>query len=159
MQHTLESLRKETVALREAVCEPRSSSAFRRTRTPRAARPTTGGISQAALRTMRAEAGDDMLLIADLCLCEYTDHGHCGVFDVATGETPGRRPTSTTTAPSSAIAPSPSRRSRRGRRHRPVGDDGRQVAAIRDALDGARKRTCRYCLRSEVRVVGVRAVS
>jgi len=43
-----------------------------------------GGIVQRALRRLRDAFGPDALLIADLCLCEYTDHGHCGVLD---GET------------------------------------------------------------------------
>jgi porphobilinogen synthase len=38
------------------------------------------GIIQLALRDLSAEVGDDTVLIADLCLCEYTDHGHCGVL-------------------------------------------------------------------------------
>jgi len=42
------------------------------------------GISQLALRRLRDALGPEALLIADLCLCEYTDHGHCGVLD---GET------------------------------------------------------------------------
>ncbi len=37
------------------------------------------GISQAAIADIRAEAGDDLVVMADLCLCEYTDHGHCGI--------------------------------------------------------------------------------
>ena len=37
-----------------------------------------GGIVQRALRTLK-EAVPELLLIADVCLCEYTDHGHCGV--------------------------------------------------------------------------------
>src|SRR5467141_2188465 len=39
------------------------------------------GIVQQALRRLRDAFGPDALLIADLCLCEYTDHGHCGVLD------------------------------------------------------------------------------
>jgi porphobilinogen synthase len=39
------------------------------------------GIVQRALRRLRDAFGPDALLIADLCLCEYTDHGHCGVLD------------------------------------------------------------------------------
>jgi porphobilinogen synthase len=39
------------------------------------------GISQRALRQLRDAFGADVLLIADLCLCEYTDHGHCGVLE------------------------------------------------------------------------------
>ena len=37
------------------------------------------GISQLALSDIRAETGDDLVVMADLCLCEYTDHGHCGI--------------------------------------------------------------------------------
>jgi len=37
------------------------------------------GISQVAISDIRAEVGDDLVVMADLCLCEYTDHGHCGV--------------------------------------------------------------------------------
>ena len=36
------------------------------------------GIVQQALRSLRGEFGNDTVLMADLCLCEYTDHGHCG---------------------------------------------------------------------------------
>ena len=39
------------------------------------------GIVQVALRDLRDEVGDDMVLMADLCVDEYTDHGHCGVLD------------------------------------------------------------------------------
>src|SRR5262245_11288871 len=38
------------------------------------------GIIPRALRAMK-KATPDLLLIADVCLCEYTDHGHCGVYD------------------------------------------------------------------------------
>ncbi|HEY3144657.1 MAG TPA: porphobilinogen synthase [Acidimicrobiales bacterium] len=37
------------------------------------------GIVQLALTDLRSDLGDEMALIADLCLDEYTDHGHCGV--------------------------------------------------------------------------------
>ena len=37
------------------------------------------GIVQQALRDLRDELGDDMVLMADLCVDEYTDHGHCGI--------------------------------------------------------------------------------
>jgi porphobilinogen synthase len=40
---------------------------------------TDDGIVQQALRAVRA-AHKDVLLIADECFCEYTDHGHCGVL-------------------------------------------------------------------------------
>jgi porphobilinogen synthase len=38
------------------------------------------GIVQCALRSLRQTVGDDLVLMADLCLDEYTDHGHCGVL-------------------------------------------------------------------------------
>ncbi|MET9484656.1 porphobilinogen synthase [Streptomyces sp. NPDC006638] len=39
------------------------------------------GILQIALRAVRAEVGDELVVMSDLCLDEYTDHGHCGVLD------------------------------------------------------------------------------
>ncbi|MEZ5166293.1 MAG: hypothetical protein R2695_07295 [Acidimicrobiales bacterium] len=39
------------------------------------------GIVQLALQDLRDDHGDDLVLIADLCVDEYTDHGHCGVLD------------------------------------------------------------------------------
>ncbi|GHB05488.1 delta-aminolevulinic acid dehydratase [Streptomyces termitum] len=38
------------------------------------------GILQVALRDVRAEVGDELIVMSDLCLDEYTDHGHCGVL-------------------------------------------------------------------------------
>lgn len=38
------------------------------------------GIIATALRALKA-AHPDMLFVTDLCFCEYTDHGHCGVLD------------------------------------------------------------------------------
>ena len=38
------------------------------------------GIVQQSLRLLRKTYGTDVLLITDECLCEYTDHGHCGVL-------------------------------------------------------------------------------
>jgi porphobilinogen synthase len=43
------------------------------------------GIVQVALRAVRDEVGDELVLMADLCLDEYTDHGHCGLLG-PTGE-------------------------------------------------------------------------
>ncbi|MEO9223662.1 MAG: porphobilinogen synthase [Acidimicrobiales bacterium] len=43
------------------------------------------GIVQVALRDLRDEVGDDVVLFTDLCLDEYTDHGHCGLL-TSTGE-------------------------------------------------------------------------
>ena len=38
------------------------------------------GIIQQAIRRFKAEA-PDLLVMTDVCLCEYTNHGHCGVID------------------------------------------------------------------------------
>lgn len=43
------------------------------------------GIVQVAIRELRDEFGDQIVLMADLCLDEYTDHGHCGLL-TAQGE-------------------------------------------------------------------------
>ena len=39
------------------------------------------GILQRAIRDVKAEVGDDLVVMSDLCLDEFTDHGHCGVLD------------------------------------------------------------------------------
>ncbi|MCS6712086.1 porphobilinogen synthase [Brachybacterium sp. EF45031] len=41
------------------------------------------GVLNRALARLRRELGDDTVLMADLCLDEFTDHGHCGVLDDA----------------------------------------------------------------------------
>jgi porphobilinogen synthase len=41
------------------------------------------GIVQLALRDLVADVGDEVVVMADLCLDEYTDHGHCGVLTTA----------------------------------------------------------------------------
>ncbi|HEX7195878.1 MAG TPA: porphobilinogen synthase [Candidatus Limnocylindria bacterium] len=42
------------------------------------------GIVQQAIRELRRAAGDELAIIGDVCLCEYTSHGHCGVLRDAT---------------------------------------------------------------------------
>jgi porphobilinogen synthase len=39
------------------------------------------GIAQRALARLRAEHGDNLVVMSDLCVDEYTSHGHCGVLD------------------------------------------------------------------------------
>jgi len=39
------------------------------------------GILTVALRRVREEVGDDLVIMSDVCLDEFTDHGHCGVLD------------------------------------------------------------------------------
>jgi porphobilinogen synthase len=85
------------------------------------------GIVQQALRTLRA-ADPELTLIADVCLCEYTGHGHCGVIagdtvdNDATLPLLARSAISLAAAGADVVAPSAMM-------------DG-QVAAIRRALDG-----------------------
>jgi porphobilinogen synthase len=87
------------------------------------------GIVQQALRRLRQAFGPDLLLIADLCLCEYTDHGHCGLLregvvdNDRTLEIYRRVAISQAAAGADVIAPS--------------GMMDGQVAAIREALDGS----------------------
>ena len=86
------------------------------------------GITQRAIRYLK-EAYPEFLIIADVCLCEYTSHGHCGLVDgchILNDETLpllSRMAVSLTEAGADIIAPSDMM-------------DGR-VAAIRKALDEA----------------------
>lgn len=43
-----------------------------------------GGILQQAIAAVK-EAAPDLLVVTDVCFCEYTDHGHCGVVNQKTG--------------------------------------------------------------------------
>jgi len=38
------------------------------------------GIVQQAIKILRKEFGKDIFIITDVCLCEYTSHGHCGII-------------------------------------------------------------------------------
>lgn len=84
VQHTLESLRAETARMAESGLPAAIIFGVPGNKDPQgSAADDPHGISQEALQVMRKEVGDDMLLIADLCMCEYTSHGHCGVLDHA----------------------------------------------------------------------------
>jgi porphobilinogen synthase len=128
-QHTLESLAKEAretfeLGVRAFVLfgiparkDPQGSEAW-----------NEDGIAQQGLRALRRELGGDAVLMADLCLDEYTDHGHCGVL-TADGDVDNDRTVdlyrriavSQAAAGADLVAPS--------------GMMDGQVAAIRDALD------------------------
>ncbi|MCD4800061.1 MAG: porphobilinogen synthase [Methanococcoides sp.] len=41
-------------------------------------------IVQQAVRSIKEDLGKDMVVITDVCMCEYTDHGHCGIVDMDT---------------------------------------------------------------------------
>ena len=131
VQHSRESLRKEVAELRSLgvpavilfgipeVKDEIGSQAW-----------APDGIVQMALRDLRDDQGDEMALIADLCVDEYTDHGHCGVLDDrgevdndATLELYARAAAAQAEAGVDICAPS--------------GMMDGQVAAIRTALDGA----------------------
>jgi porphobilinogen synthase len=89
------------------------------------------GIVQQALRALKADRSlDSLVLIADVCLCEYTDHGHCGLIASAgavdndsTLPLLARAAASLARAGADIVAPSDMM-------------DGR-IAAIRQALDEA----------------------
>jgi porphobilinogen synthase len=130
-QHTLESLRKEAVATAET-----GVRAFLLFGVP-ASKDAEGseawnpdGIGQRAIGALREEFGDDAIVMSDLCLDEYTDHGHCGVLNDRnevdndrTLELYRRIALAQAGAGAHVIGPS--------------GMMDGQVAAIRDALDGA----------------------
>ena len=88
------------------------------------------GIVQLALADVTAEVGDDLVVMTDLCLDEYTDHGHCGLLtdsgevdNDATLERYAAAAVAQAQAGTHVVAPS--------------GMMDGQVAAIRGALDGA----------------------
>lgn len=88
------------------------------------------GVVQRALDDLRQEFGDDLVLMADLCLDEYTTHGHCGVVredgtvdNDATLELYAEVAVAQARAGAQVIAPS--------------GMMDGQVGAIRGTLDGA----------------------
>jgi porphobilinogen synthase len=131
VQHTRESLRKEVSELAglgipgvilfgvPAAKDAEGSGAW-----------DPEGIVQQALRDLRSEVGDAVVLIADLCVDEYTDHGHCGIV-TADGEVDNdatlrlyeRAAVAQADAGADITAPS--------------GMMDGQVAGIRAALDGA----------------------
>jgi porphobilinogen synthase len=88
------------------------------------------GIVQVALAEVRSSVGDELVVVADLCLDEYTDHGHCGVLSKdgsvdndATLELYGRVAVAQADAGADVVAPS--------------GMMDGQVGAIRASLDAA----------------------
>jgi porphobilinogen synthase len=131
VQHTRESLRKEVAALAglgvpgvilfgvPASKDDEGSGAW-----------DPDGIAQLALRDMKDEVGDALVVMADLCLDEYTTSGHCGVLAAdgsvdndATLDRYARVAQAQAAAGADVVAPS--------------GMMDGQVAAIRRALDEA----------------------
>ena len=129
MQHSRASLRQEVKELRDlgvpaivlfgvpATKDAMGSEAW-----------NPDGIVQLALKDLRDDLGDDVVLMADLCVDEYTDHGHCGIVDIygnvdndATLELYERAAIAQANAGAHVVAPS--------------GMMDGQVLAIREALD------------------------
>ena len=44
------------------------------------------GITRRAIEAVKNAVGDDLVVMADCCLDEFTDHGHCGILDPRTGD-------------------------------------------------------------------------
>ena len=134
VQHTLESLSKEVARLADLGVPgvilfglPRAeqkdavgSQAF-----------AADGIVQRGLSVVRDQVGDSMVVMADLCLDEFTDHGHCGVIDAGTGDVDNDAtlPVYAQVAVSQAIAGADV--------VAPSGMMDGQVGAIRSALDAS----------------------
>jgi porphobilinogen synthase len=130
VQHTRESLRKEVTEL--AALGVPAVILFgvpRRKDAEGSEAWNPEGIVQVALRDLRHEVGDQLVVMADCCLDEYTDHGHCGVLTAdgvvdndATIDRYARAALAQAEAGAQVIAPS--------------GMMDWQVGAIRRGLDG-----------------------
>ena len=132
VQHTLDSLRKAAHEAVQAGVGGLLLFGVPATKDGVGSQADAGdGVVNRALAALRTDLGDQSVLMADLCLCEYTDHGHCGVIDPATGgvrnDATLERYAAVAVAQANAgahlVAPS--------------GMMDGQVAAIRAALDGA----------------------
>ena len=128
-QHTVESLAKEVRILADLGVPAVILFGIPATKDARGSgADAADGIVGQALRGLRDEVGDDMVLMADDCLDEYTDHGHCGIVGAdgevdndATLERYAAIAIAQADAGADVIAPS--------------GMMDGQVGAIRDALD------------------------
>jgi porphobilinogen synthase len=88
------------------------------------------GILNVALRDLAKDLGEDTVLMADTCLDEFTDHGHCGVLDAR-----GRVDNDVTNARYVELAVAQADSG--AQVVSPSGMMDGQVAAIRDGLDAA----------------------
>src|SRR5260370_13146126 len=130
LQHTRESLRKAAAAAVGAGVGGLILFGIPAKKDGRgSAADSPAGIVQLALADLAADLGKDTVLMADLCLDEYTDHGHCGILtnsgDVDNDATLDRYASiavAQARAGAHVVAPS--------------GMLAGQVAAIRSALDG-----------------------
>ncbi len=82
VQHTRDTLRKAAVeAVSAGVCGLMLYGVPEEKDAVGSGGTDPDGILQVAIRDVRSEVGDDLVIMSDLCLDEYTDHGHCGVLD------------------------------------------------------------------------------
>ena len=133
VQHTLASVVAEALRARDAglggvvlfgVPRPEDKDATG------SAGSSPAGILNRALRAVRDAVGDELVVIADTCLDEFTDHGHCGVVDEA-----GRVDNDATLAHYRRLAVAQADAG--AHLVSPSGMMDGQVAAIRDVLDEA----------------------
>jgi len=130
-QHSRSSLRTKVAELRDLGIPAVILFGVPETKDPTGSEAwNPDGIVQRALGDLRNDHGDELVLIADLCVDEYTDHGHCGVLDDhgqpdndATLELYEQIAVAQATAGADIVAPS--------------GMMDGQVFAIREALDDA----------------------
>jgi porphobilinogen synthase len=81
-QHTLESLRKESAEIAEAGIPGIIVFGVPANKDEEGSEShNPDGIAQRAIRMLREEFGDDLVVMTDLCMDEYTSHGHCGVLN------------------------------------------------------------------------------
>jgi porphobilinogen synthase len=131
VQHTRESLRKAAVEAVEAGVGGLILFGIPAAKDARgSAADAPEGIVQLALADLAAEVGSDTVLMADLCLDEYTDHGHCGLLTPA-----GEVDNDATLERYASIAVAQARAGAHA--VAPSGMMDGQVAAIRTALDQA----------------------
>ena len=131
LQHTRDSLRKAAVEAVDAGVGGLILFGIPAAKDARgSAADDPAGIIQLALGDLAAEVGQDTVLLADLCLCEYTDHGHCGVL------TPSREVDNDATLERYASA-AVAQAAAGAHVVAPSGMMDGQVAAIRAALDEA----------------------
>ncbi|MBU6315040.1 MAG: porphobilinogen synthase [Acidobacteria bacterium] len=87
VQHTRESLRREVRELADMGVKAIMLFGVPATKDAVGSQAwAPDGIVQLALRDLAQDVGDRMVLMADLCVDEYTDHGHCGVLDGPAGD-------------------------------------------------------------------------
>jgi porphobilinogen synthase len=80
VQHTVDSLRREAEQLVALGVPAVILFGIPETKDAKGSQSCApDGIVQVALEALRSDLGDDLVLVADLCVDEYTDHGHCGI--------------------------------------------------------------------------------